>query len=250
MGVSFAGATEWTHNSIRVNSDFNMLINSILSINEIKTGRKLETPRLHIVYLMLKENIFEIPILLGIAKAIGIEEVVLTNLIHVTNKWQEEQRVFQCNELENKNRYREILKEAEIKAKEMGIKLRLPSLSPKYVPVCEENPLRNLYISVEGEVSPCVYLYPPLPSPFKRIFCGSECHLEKVNFGNIFREHFHTIWNNKGYAQFRGCFTLRKRRFEEIYSYHWEIERLKRLRVAPLPEPPEQCRTCHKILGV
>jgi MoaA/NifB/PqqE/SkfB family radical SAM enzyme len=294
MGVSFAGATEWTHNSIRVNSDFNMLINSILSINEIKTGRKLETPRLHIVYLMLKENIFEIPILLGIAKAIGIEEVVLTNLIHVTNKWQEEQRVFRCDantkshsreggnpdavlakagnytkELGSRfhekpwipasagmtgeglyKHYEQILKEAEIKAKEMGIKLRLPSLSPKYVPVCEENPLRNLYISVEGEVSPCVYLYPPIPSPFKRIFCGSEYHIEKVSFGNIFREQFHTIWNNKNYAQFRGCFKLRKRRFEEIYSYHWEIERLKRIKIAPLPEPPEHCRTCHKMLGV
>lgn len=246
IGFSLAGATEWTHNSIRVNSDLKMLLNSILSFNEIKAARKLKTPKLHIVYLMLKENIFEIPILLAIAKAIGIKEVVLTNLIHVTNKWQEEQKVFTCTDRES---YEEIMK-AVIKEQELKIKLRLPSLSPRYVPVCEENPLRNLYISVEGDVSPCVYLYPPLPSPFKRIFCEDEYQVEKVSFGNIFKEHFQTIWNNKQYVKFRNCFMLRKRRFEKIYSPFLDVERLKKFEVAPLPDPPEQCRTCHKMLGV
>ncbi len=247
IGFSFAGATDWTHDSIRVNSDFKMLINSILSFNEMKINKKLETPKLHIVYLMLKENIFEIPILLAIAKAIGIGEVVLTNLIHVTNRWQDEQKVFTYTEKES---YKDIIKESEIKAQKLKIKLRLPSLSPKDVPVCEENPLRNLYISVEGEVSPCVYLYPPLPSPFKRIFCDSEYQIEKVSFGNIFKEPFHSIWNNKKYSEFRKSFMLRKRRFEELYSFHWDIERLKRMRTSPLPDPPEHCKTCHKMLGV
>ena len=247
IGFSFAGATDWTHDSIRINSDFKMLINSILSFNEMKIEKKLETPKLHIVYLMLKENIFEVPMLLGIAKAIGIEEVVLTNLIHVINRWQDEQKIFTCTDRES---YKEIINEAEIKAQELKIKLRLPSVSPRYVPVCEENPLRNLYISVEGEVSPCVYLYPPIPSPFKRIFCENEYHIEKVSFGNIFREPFHTIWNTKKYTEFRKCFMLRKRRFDEIYSYLWDIERLIRLKMSSLPDPPELCKTCHKMLGL
>jgi len=29
-------------------------------------------------------------------------------------------------------------------------------------------------------ISPCVYLYPPLPSPFKRIFCGGEYQTQKI----------------------------------------------------------------------
>lgn len=118
------------------------------------------------------------------------------------------------------------------------------------VPVCEENPLRNLYISVDGEVSPCVYLYPPLPTPFKRIFCEHEYQVEKLSFGNVFKGRFHTIWNNKKYTEFRKCFMLRKKKYEEIYSFHWEIERLKKLKDMLLPEPPEQCKSCHKILGV
>ncbi|MDP3049449.1 MAG: SPASM domain-containing protein [Thermodesulfovibrionales bacterium] len=252
VGFSLAGATPQTHNSIRVNSDLQSLIRHIQTFNEIKADKKTKNPKLHIIYLMLKDNISEAPALLQLAKDTGIEEVVLTNLIHVTNDWQESQRVFSGRGKGggvNKD-YEEILHEAEVKAKELKINLRQPSLSPVDVPVCEENPLRNLYISVDGEVSPCVYLYPPVPSPFKRIFCGDDYEIEKVSFGNIFREPFHAIWNKKEYIEFRERFILRKRRCEEMYSPFLDIERLKRFEVTPLPDPPEQCRTCHKILGV
>jgi len=146
--------------------------------------------------------------------------------------------------------YEEILKEAEIKANELKIKLRRPSLSPIEVTVCEENPLRNLYISVDGEVSPCVYLYPPTSSLFKRIFCGNEYQLEKVSFGNIFKEPFHTIWNSRGYVEFRNYFIKRKGKVEGMYSYLWDMKRLNRFEMEPLPDPPEQCRICHKMLGM
>jgi MoaA/NifB/PqqE/SkfB family radical SAM enzyme len=165
----------------------------------------------------------------------------------VTNEWQEKQRVFTCNDGRS---CEEILNEAGIKAKELGIKLRRPFLSPQNVSVCEENPLRNLYISVDGEVSPCVYLFPPTSSPFKKIFCGKEYQIEKVSFGNIFSETFQAIWNKKGYSEFRDCFTLRKRRLEDMYSSLWDLERLERLKTSSLPDPPELCKTCHKILGV
>jgi len=273
IGFSLSGATLKTHNAIRVNSDLQSLIEHIQTFNEIKRNKKIKNPKLHIVYLMLKDNISEVPALLKLVREIGIEEVVLTNLIHVANEWQEGQRVFRCNDREAKAsptqesgaylhsgkgdfsrpfswQYEEILKEAEIKAKELKIKLRRPSLSPIEVTVCEENPLRNLYISVDGEVSPCVYLYSPVSSPFKRIFCGDDYEIEKVSFGNIFKEPFHTIWNSRGYVEFRNYFIKRKGKVEEMYSYLWDMERLNRFEMEPLPDPPEQCRICHKMLGM
>ncbi len=249
IGFSFAGATPKTHNSIRLNSDLDVLLDNIRVFNEIKAEKKISKPKLHIVYLLLKDNISEAPALIKLARNIGIEDIILTNLIHITNEWQEEQRVFTCSDSSHKN-YMEILKEAETKAKELKINLRRPSLSPDDVPVCEENPLRNLYISVDGEVSPCVYLYPPVPSPFKRIFCGDEYQIEKLSFGNIFRETFYNIWNKREYSEFRGCFLRRKRVIEDMHSHLWDIERLKRFEMAPFPDLPEPCRTCHKMLGV
>ncbi len=267
IGFSFSGTTPLTHNSIRLNSDLRSLMENIQTFNRIKAERGTENPRLHIIFLMVKDNISEIPSLPRFAKDIGIEEIVLINLIHVTNEWQESQRVFRCNAPSPHNEgphpphsplskggieggYEEILKEAERRAKELKISLRRPYLFPVEVGVCEENPLSNLYISVDGEVSPCVYLYPPISSPFKRIFCGNEYKLEKVSFGNIFREPFDTIWNSKGYIKFREQFIKRKRKIEEMYSFLWNIGKERKSETELLPEPPEQCRTCHKMLGV
>jgi len=270
VGFSLSGATPQTHDSIRVNSDLQSLISHIQTFNEIKAAKKTKNPKLHIIYLMLKDNISEVPALLDLAKEIGIEDIVLLNLIHITNEWQEGQRVFRCypDQSEGSQRrdssaspqsnileadYEEILKEAEIKAKELKITLRTHPLSPADIAVCEENPLRNLYISVDGRVSPCVYLHPPVQSPFKRIFCGNTHEIEKVSFGNIFRESFHAIWNKKGYIEFRERFILRKRRYEEMYPLFPDMERLEAGAYGytpQLPDPPEQCSTCHKMLGV
>lgn len=291
IGFSLSGAFSKTHNAIRVHSDHETLINDIRNFNEIKKSKEIDKPKSHIVYLMLKDNISEVPSLIGLAKDIGIETVILTNPIHIASEWQEGQRVFKCynnqhphpnpppsrgrEKLENplptitppspcgrglgggvkeqSRDYEEILKEAEKKAKELKINLRRPYLLPVEMAVCEENPLRNLYISVDGEVSPCVYLYPPISSPLKRIFCGDEYKLEKVSFGNIFRETFDTIWNNRGYIEFRERFIRRKRKVEveDIHSFLWDKDmgKNRRFEIKPLIEPPEQCKTCHKMLG-
>lgn len=290
IGFSLSGTISKTHNAIRVHSDHKILINDIRTFNEIKKSKRIDRPKLHIVYLMLKDNVSEISSLLNLAKDIGVDEVVITNLIHITNKWQEGQRVFRCGVGTGRNSeghaklvsaspeipkrvrndkiknwipasagmtekglykdYEKILKEAESKAKELKISLRRPSLFPVEVAVCEENPLGNLYISVDGEVSPCVYLYPPTSSPFRRIFCGNEYQLEKVSFGNVFKESFHTIWNGRGHTEFREHFIRRKRKIKEMYSFLWDIEKIRKFEIEPLPDPPEQCRTCHKMLGV
>ncbi len=297
IGFSLSGVTPKTHGEIRVGSDLLRLTGHIQTFNKIKADKKLQKPRLHVIYLMLKDNISEIPRLPQLAKEIGIEDIVLTNLIHITNEWQEGQRMFRCahenyhpplNPLPSREGkieeshpltkrespsplagetphipsplvgegkgegvyYKDLLKETAIKAKELGITFRIHPLSPTDVAVCEENPLRNLYISVDGEVSPCVYLYPPLPSPFKRIFCGKEYTMNNLSFGNIFKESFDAIWDKKGYADFRYPFEQRKRRYEEVYSYPIDARKFKKFESQPLPEPPEPCRTCHKMLGV
>jgi len=116
--------------------------------------------------------------------------------------------------------------------------------------MCEEDPVRNIYISADGEVSPCVYLYPPLPSPFKRIFCSREYWVERVSFGNVFEESFSRIWGSQNYQTFRNCFIERKEKLRELYFSPWESAKMEDSRSSFLPEPPEPCKSCHKIIGV
>jgi MoaA/NifB/PqqE/SkfB family radical SAM enzyme len=142
-----------------------------------------------------------------------------------------------------------MLGDAEKMARELKISLKRPPLAPRDVAVCSENPLRNLYISVSGNVSPCVYLRPPLRPPFRRIFHGTEFLTDKVGFGNIFQKPFEEIWKNPQYEDFRACFARRKEKMEEITGALLDPDKRKILESLSLPPPPAPCRTCYKIEG-
>jgi len=247
VGFSIAGTTAGTHDAIRVNSHLPEILDAIHFVAEEKLRRGTAGPRTHLVFLMVKDNIAEVPALPSFAEEIGIEEIVLINICHAINTWQEGQGVFTWSS--GGNPYERFLKQAEINAQKLNIRLRRPSLCAADVPVCQENPLRNLYISTDGEVSPCVFLHPPLPSPFKRIFCGQECWMERVSYGNVFREPFHKIWGSEGYVYFRDCFKQRQRKLRELDLLLWDSNRPVDSQSAAFPEPPEPCKTCHKILG-
>jgi MoaA/NifB/PqqE/SkfB family radical SAM enzyme len=245
MGFSLSGGTAETHNRIRANSDFDALLGVIRVLTSLKKKRGLKKPHVHIVYLMLKDNVGELAMVIEKAKEIGVDEVILINIALVSNREQDREKAFACDD--EGISASGAVKEAKMIAGRLDIKLTAPGLSLSDVAVCSENPLDNLYISVDGEVSPCVYLYPPVPSPFKRVFCGGEHLQEKVSFGNIFKEPFETIWSRPEYVAFRGCFEARREKMKEAYE---ALLSLKRTEDTGFPDPPLPCRMCYKIRGV
>ena len=248
VGLSIAGTTPETHDAIRVNSHLPDVLNAARLFKEERSRRGLSRPKMHLVFLMLRNNIHEVLSVPSLAREMGIEQVVLTNICHAITTWQEEQRVFLWDK--GVNEFEKIVRQAEANARKAGIKLSRPSLVAGDAALCSENPLRNLYISADGEVSPCVYLYPSLPSPFKRIFCGKEYCVDRVSFGNIFREPFATLWAKDEYVNFRESFARREKKFRELYRALFDGSRGSAPGDASFPDPPEPCRTCHKILGV
>ncbi len=248
VGFSIAGTTSEMHDAIRVNSTLPEVISGIRLFSEEKARLRLSRPKMHLVLLMLKQNIHQVPSLPSFARDVGIEEVVLTNICHWMTSWQEAQGVFTWSGEDSE--YEHFVIEAEANARKTNVSLRRPLLAASDVAVCEENPLETLYIAADGEVSPCVYLNPPLPSPFKRIFCGKEYWTDRVSFGNIFVEDFNSIWNRAGYRQFRDCFVQRKRIYQDRYGWLYGKGDIRKPEEGPLPDPPEPCMTCHKMLGV
>ena len=248
VGFSVAGTTPETHAAIRVNSHLSEVIEGVRLFDEERTRQGTPGPKVHLVFLMLKDNIGEIPGIPALAREMGIKEVFLTNICHAINAWQEEQKIFTWDR--EKNKYEKTIEEVEVQAKKLGIKVKRPSLVAADVAVCEENPLRNLYISAEGEVSPCVYLHPPLPSPFKRIFCGREHWIEKLSFGNAFQVPFSTIWDQASYMELRSRFVERDKKSRELFLSLLDGAKPGAHQQEAFPEPPDPCKSCHKILGL
>lgn len=249
IGFSLAGATPDTHAAIRVNSRLPDVVAAIETVNRIKADRGRPAPRLHIVYLMLEDNLGEVPDVLDLARRIGIDEVALVNVTHVTDAWQNDQRVFARAD----GGVEAVLAEARSKAKALGIGLRASAVSPRPVAVCEEDPLRNLFVSVEGWVSPCVYLNPPTSSPMRRIYCGAPVLIDKLAFGNIFTDPLDGIWNSPGYVAFRAAFEARLKRCGAMAALAPIGDAGRdgggRFALRELPPPPTPCMSCHRMLG-
>jgi len=187
------------------------------------------------------------PGLPDVAHRKGVEEMVLTNLIDVADAWQDEQKAFRCDGGEE---FGDIVEETERRARELALAVRRAPLSPRITAVCEEDPLQNAFVTVEGDVAPCVYLCPPVSAEFPRRFCGREHRSRRISFGNLFREPLDAIWWNPEYRAFRSRFLRRARGhrlLSAIGSARGERPGASRME---LPDPPEPCRTCHKMLGV
>ena len=247
IGFSVAGATAGVHGSIRVRSDLARVVEAAEQVAAVKRDRGLDRPRVHVVCLMVKDNVHELSRLPELARRMGASELVLTNLVDVSDAWQDGQRVFGCG---GEEAYRDILAETGRRAREAGLAFRRPSLTPVATPVCEEDPLRNLFVTVEGDVAPCVYLCPPVSAVFPRRFCGAEHHMERLRFGNLCCEPFAAVWSNPDYVAFRDRFARRaaRRRTPDVIEPAWSPGSADE--ELDLPEPPEPCRTCHKVLGL
>ena len=74
--------------------------------------------------------------------------------------------------------------------------------------------------------------------------------MDKVSFGNIFKDPISTIWNVEAYARFREHFLSRERRSRDLLLSLWNGGRNKNLSEEHFPDPPPSCMTCYKILGV
>jgi hypothetical protein len=160
VGFSVSGTNPEARDAIRVDSHLPDLHAAIHLFHQEKQHLGLRGPRMHIIFLMVKDNIREVPMVPSLAKEAGIEEVALTNICHTINPRQETQRIFVRGNIASE--CGGLIKQAEVTARKLNIRLKKPALSAVDVPVCAENPLGNFYISAEGEVSPCVYLHPPL----------------------------------------------------------------------------------------
>ncbi|HET8538509.1 MAG TPA: radical SAM protein [Anaeromyxobacter sp.] len=247
LGFSLAGATPATHAAIRVHSDLEEVVAAAAHVAAARRRGGRGTPRTHVVFLAVRDNVAELPAVPALAARMGCAEIVVTNLVQVVDAWQEAQQVFGREE---RRAYEAVLAETERRAAALGIAVRRAALAPAPAAVCEEDPLRNLYVGVNGDVSPCVYLAPPVAGDFTRRFGGRAHRVPRLSFGNALAQPVAAIWDAAPYAAFRERFARRARtqRLLAFVPASWR-RRLAGGAGDALPEPPAPCRTCHKLLG-
>ena len=222
LHFSIDGTTAKTYEFIRINAHFDKVMANLQNLVETKQRMKSATPHLHLVMVIMQQNLAELPDLVRLAKQYGAEEVFAQQLSHdfgdpafhknfqPLNEYVKEQSLL----YEDPERIERYFGEARARAAELGVKLRLPNPRPRAyaadLPGRErcDWPWTSAYISFQGYAMPCCMAATP----------------EIINFGLIKGQNLEEVWNNENYNQFREDLSANK--------------------------PPEICRFCSIYHGM
>jgi radical SAM protein with 4Fe4S-binding SPASM domain len=181
---SIDGATSTLFEKIRVNGNFEKVINNAKSIISKRKSRK---QLLTFWTVVTKENLDELPLIIQLAKDTNVDEITFQTFL---NNWAQDNIKSITKDLEvdtSSQKYFTMIDEAQQRAKELNVKLNIYKdnyLSKKNK--CRW-PFRSAFISANGDVVPCCVL----------------SNSDIIKMGNIFEEPFKDIWNSKAYIEFR-----------------------------------------------
>lgn len=209
--VSIDGASKETFEGIRIGADYDKVLKNIKGFVEIRGNRK--KPEIHISFTGNMENISELPDILKLAKELGVDGVDMQG-IHFWNDENLKEKRNDDTLVHNIGEVKRIVNESIPLAKELCIELNVLGTGNRKGPysdcdlrlhadpkLCQKK-FKSLFVTVDGFVT----------------ICAAHPDPRQMNYGNLLKEDFDTIWNSPQYVE------LRKRHLKG--------------------DIPKQCRTC------
>ncbi len=192
VAFSLAG-TDAVSNAARQGVDFERVAAAVAGLQAIRRERMGVHLEVHIAYLMLASVMEAVRGLPALARRLGVHAVVVSTLDYLPEPGLAPE-AFGLDETEKRARAATLLAEtsAEARRLEVGFDWSLQGLGGPGTG-CRENIARSLFISADGQMSPCVYVNLPVhgPDPRRRVF------------GNVNADDPLAIWGARAYRHFR-----------------------------------------------
>jgi MoaA/NifB/PqqE/SkfB family radical SAM enzyme len=201
VAISLDGARAETYERIRPGADFHQLVQQVAALCSRKRSLGLKRPEVVLLFLKIRPNLTELPEFLKLAASLQVDRVNAPNLDFIPAPEMEPLGLYSPGlpnaEIEATQR------EAEAEARVLKIPFRNLSLSPNYdLRVCDANPLRNAFVTVSGEVAPCVYLGLPVVGPFTRRYFNKSYQTSNYSYGNVRQRDFLKLLQQPAYLNF------------------------------------------------
>jgi MoaA/NifB/PqqE/SkfB family radical SAM enzyme len=253
--VSLELATQDIQESLRrIDSDFHQALSQVERFIGLKKEMHREKMTVALSFPMTRLNMRELPGLVPITAQLGADEVTFTNLDYLPDERWNILRTFHHES--PTEAFRQAAAEIQHLGKKEGIRVNIYPLQAREVAVCEADPPRKVFFSVDGSVAPCPYLRLPKKGDIPRIFLNREYLVPQTFFGNINQKDLLAIWNESPYQAFREVFEKRRsaeidtaRIFDTLSSITL-ADREKAMKMEPPPPLPEVCQTCYKAHGI
>lgn len=209
--VSVDGATSSSYEDIRLGGDLSRVEENIRELNALReSGKK---PSLGLEFVMMKNNIHELPDLAGKALLMKADFIMLTNLLPCSEDMKEDILYWMSatiNDKQERPRWSSHLMLPRMDQRPEYInplmeflkKLDMDMPANKDIPAGYHCPFvqqGSAAITWSGEVSPCIALM----HSYRSFILGREKRFERYSLGNITQESFRTIWHKTSFRQFR-----------------------------------------------
>jgi MoaA/NifB/PqqE/SkfB family radical SAM enzyme len=211
IAFSLAGTGE-ENDRIRKGTRLAKVLEAMRALSEEKRKRRVETPAIHIAYMLFRSGIGNLRDLPHLLEGCGVSDVVISFLDFIPCEELQSEVIAPATEAEHEE-LRSCLEEVKEEGRQHHLHVHHPLESmgerkkecTKNVHGCTENVQRAVCIASDGSVSPCVYTNMQVPGA-----CympqGEKRQYERMVFGNIQEKSLKTIWQERGYAAFRDSF--------------------------------------------
>ncbi len=259
-GVTFslAGATAEVHDYLRGEGSFNSSWQSMANLQEEKRKTESITPKIAVSYLLTPETVAQLPKAARMARRAGVD---LFSTVHLTQATSQEQKKMQMliKDARRLRQLKKIIRQTHWPLLFSRMKVELKPFSPSLVPVCDKNPINNFFVGVDGSVSPCVFLQPPISDKIPWVTTHGVQFMPRLNFGNLADESLTGIWNRDSYRNFRKIFQTRLAIYTKAMArvgfgmdggeqLEYALKVIRRgFRKVP---PPPACLHCLKMQGL
>jgi len=192
--ISLDAATKETYEKIRVGSNFEKVVDNMKNLIQTKKEMKKYFPEVAFHFIINKLNIQEIPKCIELASSIMQGENTVVQITRMLHKFKEISDLFV--EIPE-----EIVKNAEEKAKSLGVKLTWNRDVPKFKPAVNQCTAWLMpFIFATGHVIPCC----------TGNEAGCRDFQKSTALGNIFEQSFRDIWNGEKYKTLRRMLSQNK----------------------------------------
>lgn len=247
IAFSIEGATAETYERIRKGGIFARVLDNMQYVAELKRSTGNNRPKTMIFFVMMKDNIHELPALIDLGYSLNIDLIVAKNLDVILKEDDDSRRIFKHkNEGDIDIISKDAVRKASIKSSEYNLPLRIYDLLPHEKIICEQDPLNTLFVSWDGYISPCINL-----SYIEDRYFGGNLHkFPPLRFGNISQETLDVIWEKKEYRDFRNIFCERIHIHKENILKFVASDFYNYKETEKLPFYPEGCQVCYYLYNV
>jgi len=253
VAISLDGARAETYERVRPGADFHRLVQQVAALCSRKRSLGLKRPEVVLLFLKMRPNLAELPEFLRLAVSLGVDRVNAPNLDFIPAPEMEPLSL--CSPGSPDPEIEALQREAEAEAEALKMPFRNLSLSPHFdLRVCDANPLRNAFVTVSGEVAPCVYLGLPVAGSFTRRYFGKSHQTSNYSYGNVRDYALVRLLQQPAYLNFIDYFRVPSQIFDLFQPIKDEDKtsaEIIRSQQAPALSGrwPPSCQGCLKCLG-